>query len=195
LAPEKEEEEMRVKVRALVDIQECGRVARATQGLTGNIVSLKTWKRWLRAEHSMIRVFLLSIEMFDIPSYVSVHLVRHKIGVEHFVRSQRPTAMNPVDYNRRKAPQDVLVNHIMILNPQALINISRKRLCNKADPVTRKLWYLVREVISRHSNPYMAAIASVMVPDCIYRGGCHEIVPCGKEVDLPLKKGRKKKKR
>jgi len=168
-----------VRVRALVDVQECGRVARVTQGLTGNIVSLKTWQQWLKAEHSMIRVFLLSIEMTDIPYYVSVHLVRHKFGVEHFVRSQRPTSMNPVDYDRREAPQSALVNHIMILNPQSLINISRNRLCNKADPATRRLWQYVRDVISRHSNPYVAAIASVMVPDCEYRQGCHEIVSCG----------------
>ena len=169
-----------IKVRALVDVQECGRVARATQGLTGNIVSLKTWQKWLKAEHSMIRVFFLFIEMTNIPYFVSVHLVRHKFGIEHFVRSQRPTSMNPVGYDRGEALQDALVNHIMVLNPQSLINISRKRLCNKADPVTMNLWYLVREVISRHRDPYIAAIADVMMPDCEYRGGCREIVPCGK---------------
>ena len=175
-----QEQDKVIKVRALVDVQECGRVARATQGLTGNVVSLKTWQQWLRAEHSQIQIFFLSVEMFDIPSYVSVHLVRHHVGINHYVRSQRPTAMNPVDYDRRKAPQDALVNHIMVLNPQALINISRKRLCNKADLETRRLWQYVREVISRHDNPYIAAIASVMVPDCVYRGGCNEMVSCGK---------------
>jgi len=168
-----------IKVRALVDVQECGRVARATQGLTGNAVSLKTWSKWLKAEHSMIRVFLLSIEMTDIPYFVSVHLVRHKFGIEHFVRSQRPTSMNPVGYDRGEALQGVLVNHIMILNPQSLINISRKRLCNKADPATMKLWHSVRKVISRHQDPYVVAIAGAMMPDCKYRGGCHEIDSCG----------------
>ena len=172
---------MIIKIRPLVDIQECGRVARATQGLTGNIVPLRTWKKWLDAEHSQIRVFLLSIEITDIPYYVSTCLVRHKIGVEHFVRSQRPTAMNPVDYDRRKAPQDAPVNHIMVLNPQALINISRKRLCNKVNPVLGRLWPSVREVIRRHRDPYVAAIADVMMPDCEYRGRCHEIVPCGEK--------------
>jgi hypothetical protein len=169
-----------IKVRALVDVQECGRVARATQGLTGNIVSLRTWKQWLKAEHSQIQIFFLSIEMSDIPSYVSVHLVRHHVGINHYVRSQRPTAMNPVGYDRRKAPQDALVNHTMILNPQSLIAISRKRLCHKADPATRRLWSYVRDVISRHQDPYVAAIASVMMPDCEYRGRCNEILPCGR---------------
>ena len=167
-----------IKVRPLVNVQECGRVARATQGIMGNSVSLKTWEKWLKAEHSMIRVFLLSIEMTDIPYFVSVHLVRHKFGVEHFVRSQRPTSMSPVEYDRGEAPQNALVSHIMVLNPQSLINISRKRLCNKADIATKRLWEYVRDVISRHQDPYVAAIANVMVPDCEYRGECCEIVSC-----------------
>lgn len=176
-----------IKVRSLVDVQECGRVARATQGITGNIVSLRTWHQWLDAEHSQIRVFLLSIEMVDIPSFVSVHLVRHKnknkeVGIEHFVRSQRPTSRNPVGYDREKAPQDVPITHTMILNPQALISMSRRRLCNKADPKTRQWWQDVRNAISHHDNPYIAAIADVMMPDCEYRGRCHEIVPCGRDI-------------
>ena len=175
-----QEQDKMIKVRALVDVQECGKVARATQGLTGNIVSLKTWQKWLKAEHSMIRVFLLSIEMTNISYFVSVHLVRHKFGVEHFVRSQRPTSMNPVEYDRNEAPQNAPVNHIMVLNPQSLINISRKRLCNKADPITRRLWHTVRNIISHHKDPYVAAIADVMMPDCEYRGRCHEVVSCGK---------------
>jgi len=170
-----------IAIRSLTNVQECARVARLTQGLKGDNVSLETWRKWLWAEHAMIRVFILAIEMHNIPYYASVHLVRHKIGVEHFVRSQRPTAMNPVDYDRRKAPQDALVNHTMILNPQALINISRKRLCNKADVITQSIWRQVYQTIAEHDDPFVAAIATVMMPDCEYRGGvCHEIAPCGK---------------
>jgi hypothetical protein len=128
----------------------------------------------------MIRVFILSIEMRSIPYYVSVHLVRHKVGIEHFVGSQRPTSMNPVGYDRRQAAQDALVDHTMILNPQVLINISRKRLCNKADVVTQNIWRQVRDAIAGHDNLFVAAIAEVMLPDCLYRGNCHEIIPCRK---------------
>lgn len=170
-----------VTVRPLTDVHECARVAHFTQGMEGDSLSLSTWRKWLRAEHSMIRVFILAIEMRDIPYYVSVHLVRHKIGVEHFVRSQRPTSMNPVEYDRREAPQDALVDHTMILNPQALINISRKRLCNKADMVTQNIWRQVRDEVAGDDNLYIAVIAEVMLPDCEYHGGiCHEITPCEK---------------
>lgn len=168
-----------ITVRALTDVHECATVARFTQGMESDSLSLDTWRKWLRAEHSMIRVFTLAIEMRGIPYYASVHLVRHKIGVEHFVRSQRPTARKPVDYDRRRAPQGALVDHTMVLNPQALINISRKRLCNEADPVTQSIWRQVRDTIAAHDNLFVAAIAEVMMPNCLYRGQCYEIEPCG----------------
>jgi len=168
-----------VKVKLQGDVEVCGEVARVTQGLKSVGVSLDTWRAWLDSEHSMIRAINLVVEIEDIPSFASVHLVRHKIGVEHFVRSQRDTAINPVNYDRHKAPQDALVNHTMVLNPQALINISRRRLCHKADEVTRGIWAQVKEAIATHENPYIAAIAQVMVPNCEYRRGCHEMKPCG----------------
>ena len=170
---------LEVAIRPLTDVTECARVARLTQGLKVGILSLSTWRKWLRAEHSMIRVFILAIEMRDIPYFASVHFVRHKIGVEHFVRSQRSTAMNPVDYDRHRASQDALVDHTMVLNPQALINISRKRLCNKADPITQAVWWQVRRTIAEHNDPFVAVIAEFMWPDCLYRGRCQEIKPCG----------------
>jgi len=73
------------------------------------------------------------------------------------------------------------------MNPQSLINVSRKRLCQKADPVTRRIWEAVREAIAVHKDPYIAAIAQVMVPDCEYRGRCNELRPCGKQI-LPQNK-------
>lgn len=172
--------EVTISVRALSNVQNCAAFARLTQGLGYSLVSLEAWKSWLKAEHSMIRALILEVSMKNIPYFVSVHFVRHKVGVEHFVRSQRDTAMRPVNYDRRKAPQDALVDHTMVLNPQVLINISRRRLCNKADPVTQAVWWRVREAVEEHDDPYVAAIAEVMVPNCVYRGSCFEIKSCGK---------------
>jgi len=172
---------MEIIVSAETDIRLVARAAAETQGIETSSLTVGRWLRWLRSEHSMIRLYQISIRLVGIPSYVSVHLVRHKIGVEHFVRSQRDTSMNPVDYDRRKAPQDALVNHRMVLNPQSLINISQVRLCNKADQATRNVWYNVLLVIWGHENPYISAISEVMMPRCEYRGGvCHELRPCGK---------------
>ena len=85
-----------------------------------------------------------------------------------------------MDYDRRAARQDSPVTHLMVLNPQALIDISQVRLCNKADPVTRGVWQRIVHEIYDHPDPYVRAIANVMMPRCIYRGGvCHELKPCG----------------
>lgn len=131
------------------------------------------WKRKiLLAEHSPIRALVFEIELFDLKSWVSVHLVRHKIGIEHFVRSQR-TDRTGID--RDSLTQDSLVNHRMLINAQALINISRKRLCKCASVETRIAWGSVIETL-KDKEP---EIYSACVPDCVYRGACFEMKPCG----------------
>ena len=41
------------------------------------------------SEHSPIRTIQYWVELQGIPSFVSTHLVRHKLGIEHFVESNR----------------------------------------------------------------------------------------------------------
>ena len=131
------------------------------------------WKRKiLLAEHSPIRLLEFTIRIEDIPSWVSVHLVRHKIGVEHFVKTQR-TDRTGID--RNNLPQSNPVTHTMRINAQALIAISRKRLCTQASKETREVW---REVIDAIAQ-YEPEIASVCVPECVYRGFCPEMQKCG----------------
>ena len=134
----------------------------------------ETWK-WqiLLAEHSPIRLLEFTVRMTGIPSWVSVHLVRHKHGIEHWVKTQR-TDRTGVD--RSKLPQDALVDHTIRVNAQALINISRKRLCNQAAPETRAVWQAVIDEIGKVEPE----IASVCVPECVYRSFCPEMKPCGK---------------
>ena len=45
-------------------------------------------KRLVEAEHSPIRELWFGIKM-EIPYWVSVHFVRHHIGVNHYVQTQR----------------------------------------------------------------------------------------------------------
>lgn len=63
----------------------------------------------------------------------------------------------------------------MDANIQALINISKKRMCTGADPTTRLYWKAVWEAI----REYDENIAWAMVPECIRDGGCPEYQPCG----------------
>ena len=128
--------------------------------------------RMLLAEHSPIRKRSYSFVLHNLRSWVSVHFVRHKFGVEHWVRSQR-TDRTGVD--RETLPQGARVDHEMLANAQALIFISRKRLCMKASPETRDAWQMVRVEIGCQD----ACMAAAMVPDCIYRGYCYEMKSCG----------------
>ena len=131
------------------------------------------WKREiLLAEHSPIRLIELTIRMRGIPYWVSVHLVRHKFGIEHFVSTQR-TDRTGID--RNELPQNALVDHTIRVNAQALITISRKRLCSKAAPETVAVWKAVRQAV-KEVEP---ELASVMVPECVYRGFCPEMKSCG----------------
>lgn len=132
------------------------------------------WKRKiLRAEHSPIRLLTFRIRFTDIPYWVVGHFVRHKVGVEHFVSTQR-TDRTGVD--RSKLPQDALVTYTMVANAQALINISRKRLCMQASTETRLAWFLVRCAFDHVGE---AELAAAMVPECLYRGFCPEMKSCG----------------
>lgn len=132
-----------------------------------------SWKkRALLAEHSMIRRMRFSWVWADLKSWVSVHFTRHKIGIEHFVSTQRT---DRTGINRDELRQDTPVRHECEANAQALINISRKRLCSCASPDTRRAWEAVkREVAMR--DP---VTASVMVRECVYRGFCPEFSSCG----------------
>lgn len=124
------------------------------------------------SEHSPIRNLLFEVIMTDIPYYASVHFSRHKIGVDHFVTTQR-TDRTGID--RDKKMQDSPVTHMMIINAQALINMSRKRLCNNADGMTQAIMREIKKCVSE-CEPLLA---KCMVVDCIYRGGCFEIQTCG----------------
>ena len=144
-----------------------------TIGKTTGVYPTSEWKRKLiLAEHSPIRRLKFYWRWKDLKYWVSVHLVRHKIGIEHWVATQR-TDRTGID--RNELPQGALVNHACEADAQALINISRKRLCACASPETRKAWQEVKNEIAK-TEP---ELASCMVKECIYRGFCPEMFPCG----------------
>lgn len=153
--------------------------ARSTIGKDGNGAEPSDeWKKQiLLAEHSPIRKMQVKWKWGDLPFWVSVHFVRHKFGIEHWVSTQR-TDRTGID--RTKKPQDAPVTHECEANAQALINISRKRLCNQAAKETRDAWQAVKSEIAK-SDP---VLASVMVRECVYRGFCPEFKCCG-YVDTP----------
>ena len=88
-----------------------------------------SWKKTiLLCEHSPIRKIKFSWKWRGLKSWVSVHFVRHWLGILHWVSTQRT---DRTGVNRDKSPQDTPVLHECEANAQALINISRRRLCGR----------------------------------------------------------------
>jgi len=155
--------------------REVADAARTTIGLeAGTGEPSSSWRRrMLLAEHSPIRKLSINWKWYDLKSWISVHFVRHKFGIEHWVKSQRPD--RGMGGNRDAAPQSTLINHECLANAQAIINISRKRLCNQASKETREAWKAFLETF-KESEP---ELYGACVPDCIYRGWCYEYKSCG----------------
>jgi hypothetical protein len=139
---------------------------------SGQPVDVKNMEKMYLSEHSPIRTQLFLIEMQDIPTFVSVHLVRHNQGVMHFVKSNRIDSGSYSGDKGRLQP----VNHMMIANAQALINMARKRLCGKASIETQQVMLDIKAGVYEIDKE----LASCMVMECEYRNGCHEFKSCGR---------------
>lgn len=134
-----------------------------------------SWKaKMLLAEHSPIRLVEYDISFENIKQWVTTHLVRHWLGFIPFVHSQREDRRQLV-VPRDELPQGALNDMDFSVNAQAMINISRKRLCNKASPDTKDAWQKVVKAVGE-IDPIMA---EKCVPNCVFRGFCPEMESCG----------------
>lgn len=153
----------------------CKERALVTVGLNIKNPPDDTWKKSiLKARHSPIRRLRFSFKLEGIPSWVSVHLVRH-IHAQPYVKSQRNDRQN--NYDRTKAPQDSPVNMIWDMNAEELMVVANKRLCNQASPETREVVKLMCEEVIK-TNP---EFREFLVPMCQYVGECKEMYPCGEK--------------
>ena len=124
--------------------------------------------------HSPIRYLTYSFFLEEIPSWVSVHLVRH-IHAQPYVKSQRNDRQG--EYDRTKAPQDAPVNMIWDVNAEELMVIANKRLCMQASPETRKVVREMCDLAQKHTPE----LEGLLVPMCEYQNGvCHEMKSCGR---------------
>ena len=122
-----------------------------------------------QCEHSPMRTQLFIVRMIDIPTFVSVHFVRHSIGITHYVGSNRD------DRGGTEADRYTPVDHMMLCNAESLINMARKRLCFKAHADTMKTMIEIRDAV----DIVDPALAGAMIPECMRRKGCHELKSCG----------------
>lgn len=156
------------------DWERCYMLALNTMGkkYAGNAIT-DSWKdKMLKCKHSPIRTLMFTIRMV-VPYYVSTHFVRHKIGAEHYVQSQRNDRQS--NYDRELAPQGALVSHIMEIDANTLLNMSNVRLCGMADPTTRYVMTLICRAVE-HCNP---EFVGHFKPMCEHLHECPEFKPCG----------------
>lgn len=160
---------IRVTIEKLTDESLMRELASETTGGKECKVSLA---RMYAAMHSPARSQMFTVRMENIPTFVSVHLVRHKIGVEHFVKSNREDRGGD-----GKADRDTPVNHTMLINAEAIVHMAHKRLCQKAHPKTVGLVEQIKFTLEAVDPE----LAKLMVPLCVYRNGlCDELPkPCG----------------
>lgn len=161
---------MKITTQKLTDLTHMRMAAECT--LHPGAKSKATHMGMLQCEHSPIRTQIYLIHMEGIKTFVSVHLVRHKIGVEHFVQSMRDDRAGILKVVDRNTP----VSHTMLVNAQALISMGRRRLCYKAHAATVGTMTAVRKSV-RDVDP---AMSRFIVPECVYRNGlCPEHKECG----------------
>jgi len=157
-----------VRVEKLTDISLMRKAIEAT--VLKDMKSKMSLENIYKCRHSPIRTQLFWVEMEGIYSYVSTHLVRHSIGVTHFVSSRREDRGGDKGDGRYS-----LVNHSMLVNAEALINMSHARLCFQASTDTTKVMMEIRDAVSLVDID----LSDVMVPRCIYTKGCNELISCG----------------
>ena len=123
---------------------------------------------WLKRLHSPVRGIQFLIEMKGIFTKTSVHFVRHKIGVEHFVKTNREDRGGMGDEHiNRLTP----VNHAMLINAEALISMAHKRLCYMAEESTVAVMTRIRKKVPEE-------LQAELVPICVRYGYCPEHKEC-----------------
>lgn len=156
------------------DWERCKLLALNTMGkkYTGSEI-IDEWKhKILKAQHSPIRTLMFTIRL-TIPYFVSVHLVRHKIGVEHYVQSQRNDRQSK--YDRELAPQNAMVSHIIEVDAETLMFMANRRLCGMADPTTRFVMTKICREVEKVSPEFIGHLK----PMCEKLHECPEFVSCG----------------
>lgn len=167
---------VKVTVEQIVSRKHALNAARNTVGkrFLDKEPSDKWWRKILMARHSPIRVVKYLIKVEGVPEWVQTHLVRHNIGVEKFVSTQR-TDRTGDERKRSELPQGEEKTMLFDINPEAVMNISKKRCCRLASPETQYIWWCILEELKK-TDPILIDLCG---PECVMQGFCSEMVTCG----------------
>ena len=139
-----------------------------TIGKPSSPITINQWEDYLTGEHSILHSVILSVKMTGLDQFSSVHFARHK-HADHYVASGRP------DWTGKGRSLDDTKNHWMDANCQALIDIAKKRLCNRASAETHEAMSQIKFTLLKSEDHFMQVLSTFLVPSCVYRGGrCFE---------------------
>ncbi len=190
---------MDIKIKKLTDLSLLQKANSFTTGKDSKMDLAKAYK----LGHSPIRTQIFWVEMRDIPLFCASQFVRSNVGVQFFQLSKRtdrggedfrdvcediaqevlshPNVLVIHDISKyirelpkkfdRYAPTDLAC----IINAEAIINMSKKRLCAKASAETRDIWGKVIDEVMK----YDPDLAKHCVKPCVHCGFCREAKPCG----------------
>ena len=107
------------KVTSWTDVLNAARFTQRKEPKSGE-PSVAWKKKIIKAEHSPLRCLMFNIDLYDIPRYVSDHLVRH-VHAQPFVSTGRSDVLkeNPPREEQRMTD---LYNTRLFLNAQEIIN-------------------------------------------------------------------------
>lgn len=179
---------MKVTFERLVDPEYMLSAMRVTRGkdmYKKSKPSLEIWHKMLLSEHSSHRAVKYRIYVEDIPFYTHVHLVRHHVGVEPHVYSQRDDDGCQMQTDRDLQPQGTLINMFMDANVQAIINMARKRLCYKAHRTAQEFMHKLKMALLYEGDEYDCVLSKLLMTPCSWFPGiCPEPEPCGRVVGV-----------
>lgn len=187
---------MNIKVTKLTDVDLLRKCASFTSGKDCNMSLLTAYKN----RHSIIRSQLFVIEMTDIPLFCASQFVRSTQGVNWYQKSKRVDRgghdfADVCDFMARNVrtidstPEDDLkwlsdqiqtlpeqfdrmapTGLCGIMNAEAIMNMSAKRLCAKASKETREIWDMVINELM-FVDPDLVPFC---VKPCVASGVCKE---------------------
>lgn len=136
------------------------------------------WIKQIVASHSTIRCVHFRI-IDEIPKSCVMQIIRATKGhPQPEVASSRP------DWNDGKErSSDPYEKKLFMVDytPESFIEMCKQRLCNRTEKKTREVvmgWVIQMKT---SENPLIKAIGSCCYPQCVYKGGCPELVSCGSQ--------------
>jgi len=160
-----------IKIIQPLNWQIIKQAALTTKGLKPKSKVSSEWKsKAILSEHSML-YFSDMIIIAEMQYKTATHLVRHNktAGFYMLIQSQRP------DWTDKPRNPESIVKTIIKVNPKALIEISRVRMCGKAEMHTYQTWGEILIEIGKEEPE----LRKLCVPNCVYRNQCPEFESCG----------------